>query len=135
LTPSPQPWPANRAIFLIDDDPFLAYARKSVLQRRFRDVERAADAAGAFIRLEEPGFAQRLALVIVALSQPGIAGPQFVEELSSRIARVPILVVGRAGEIALDYSGGEHVRFLPRHASAEDLLAGVCHMLALPQAA
>jgi CheY-like chemotaxis protein len=127
-------WPSGKTILLVDDDPFLAYSRKSMLERRFREVERATDAAQAFIRLEEPGFAARLGLVIVALGQPGLAGPQFVEELSTRAPHVPILAVGRPGEIAHDYTG-DHVRFLPRLVSAQDVLTGVCEMLAVSQAA
>lgn len=105
-----------------------------MLEKRFLEVDRAADAAGAFICLDEPGFVERLGLVIVALTQPGLAGPQFVAELSARIPRVPILAIGRRGEIAPDYYG-EKVSFLPRHASSEDVLAGACDILTVPQAA
>ena len=105
-----------------------------MLERRFRAVERVADAAQAFIRVDEPGFAERLGLVIVALAQPGLAGPQFVAELSARIPVVPILVVGRRGEIAPDYHG-ERIHFLPRQATVEDLLAGACDILAVIRAA
>lgn len=127
-------WPSGKTILLVDDDPFLAYSRKSMLERRFSEVERAPDAAQAFIRLEEPGFAGRVGLVIVALGQPGLAGPQFVEELSARAPQVPILAIGRTGETAPDYKG-DRVRFLPRQSSSQDVLAGACDILAVPQAA
>jgi CheY-like chemotaxis protein len=117
----------------VDDDPFLAYSRKFVLERSFRSVERATDAAEAFIRLDEPGFADRLALVIVGLHEPGLAGPEFVNEITARIPGVPVLVIGRLGEIAPDYSG-EQVCFLPRHASTDDLVMAAAGMLAVPQA-
>lgn len=102
-----------------------------MLERRFSDVQRAEDAAQAFIRTEELGFANRLGLVIVALREPGLAGPEFVNELSSRLARVPILVLGRAGEIAADYVG-EHVKFLPRQATSETVLAAALEMILTP---
>jgi CheY-like chemotaxis protein len=121
-------------IFLIDDNPFLAYSRKSALEGRLREVKRAADAAEALIRIEEPGFAERLGLVIVALTQPGLAGPQFVAEIGSRLPLIPILVIGRPGEIAHDYQG-KAVSFLPYQATAEDLRDGACDILAVPQAA
>ena len=89
---------------------------------------RAADAAEACIRLDEPGFAERLILVIVALGQPGIGGPAFVNELTFRAYGVPILVLGRRGEVALDYRG-ELVHYLPRHATPEDILAGALQIL------
>lgn len=98
-------------------------------------MERAADAAQAFICLEDPSFVERLGLVIAALTQPGLAGPQFVAELSSRMPNVPILAIGRKGEIAPDYQGAANISFLPRHASAEDLLAGASDILTVPQAA
>src|SRR6185437_3372088 len=75
-------WTARSAILLVDDDPFMAYARKAALERRFRAVERAADAAQAFILLEDRAFTDRLALIIVALCQPGFSGPAFVRELT-----------------------------------------------------
>jgi CheY-like chemotaxis protein len=126
-------WPVRPTVLLVDDDPFLANSRKFVLERRFSSVERVADAAQAFIRLDDPSFAARLSLAIVALGQPGLAGPAFVNELSNRAPGLPILVLGRAGEIAPDYRG-EHVRFLPRHATPDDVLAGACEMLSLPRA-
>jgi DNA-binding NtrC family response regulator len=115
-------------ILLVDDDPLLAHARKSTLERRFRDVERVADAAQAFILLEDRAFTERLAVVVVALRQPGFSGPAFVRELMDRLPEKPVLVLGAPGEIAPDYGGG-HGRFLPRHTSCEDLLAAVWEMI------
>jgi len=101
-----------------------------MLEKRFRNVERAADAAGAFIRIEEPGFADRLALVIAGLREPGIAGPEFVSEITRRIPSVPVLVIGRSGEIAPDYRG-EQVRFLPSYANNDDILAAAWEITSL----
>lgn len=121
-------WGPQSAILLVDDDPFLAQARKSMLERRFRDVQRAGDAAEALIKLEDRGFSDRLRLIVVSLRHPGLSGPAFVRELGERLPGKPIVVVGAAGEIAPDYRG-EHVRFLPRHARPEDLLAAACDTL------
>ena len=44
-------------VLLVDDDPLQAYVRRSVLLRHFRNVERATDAAEAFIMVEDPQFA------------------------------------------------------------------------------
>lgn len=133
MIPSSQNWAGRRTVLLVDDDPFLAYSRKFVLERRFGDVQRASDAAQAFIRLDESGMAQSLLLAVVALGQPGIAGPAFVSELSSRVPGLPILVVGGPGEVALDYQG-ELVHFLPRHATPEDILAGALQIVSAGQA-
>lgn len=112
----------------MDDDPFLAHGRKSVLERRFRDVRRVSDPAEAFILLEDPGLTKRVGLVVVSLRQSSLSGPAFVRELRERAPGKPILVVAAAGENAPDYSA-EHVRFLSRFASAEDLLAGAVDMV------
>jgi ActR/RegA family two-component response regulator len=120
-------WSARSTILMVDDDPFLAHPRKSMLERRFA-VERATDAAQAFILLQDRAFTDRLSLIVVALRQPGFSGPAFVRELTDRLPRTPVLVIGAPGEIAPDY-GGNLVRFLPRQASCEDLLAGACDMI------
>ena len=59
-------------ILLVDDDPLQAFLRKSILERRFRDVERVGDAAEALCLVEQPEFAGQLGLVISGLNMPGI---------------------------------------------------------------
>lgn len=134
LSFAPQSWSARdrisrSTIFLIDDDPFDAHARRQVLGRGFRNVERTADAAESFIRLEEPEFVHKLALVVVGLHMPGIAGPDFVAELMARVPHTPILVIGRAREVASDYRI-ENVRFLPRSSSTSEMLQNSREMVA-----
>jgi len=130
--PSSLPAP-NRAkkttILLVEDDPFQAFAHRAVLERSFASIERAGDASEALIRVVEPGFVDTLALIVVGLRLPGLAGPAFVAELTARLPRMPVLVVGRGSETASNYSG-ENVKFLPGDASAEDLLAAVKGQLA-----
>jgi len=111
-------------ILLVDDDPFQAYAHKVALERESFNIERAADASEAFIRLDERGFSQSLVLIVVGLRLPGLAGPAFVTELGARMPHVPILVIGRGGETASEYTGGNS-RFLPSNTSADELLDGV----------
>lgn len=121
----PAPRRANRAtILLVDDDPFQAYGHRSALERHYASIERALDASEALIRVEEPGVAETLALIVVGLRLPGMAGPAFVSELTARAPRVPVLVIGRVGETAADY-GEANVRFLPRDPTAAELLAAV----------
>ncbi len=121
--------PLRSVILLIEDDPFLGYARQSVLARRFPRVLRVTDAAEAFIKVDDPEVARDIAVVVVGLHLPGFAGPNFVSELISRIPGIPVLVIGRLGEIAPDYVG-ESVRFLPHHASSQDVLEGTRDLLA-----
>jgi CheY-like chemotaxis protein len=109
-------------VLLVDDDPLQAHVRRSVLQRHFRTVERAADAAEAFILVEEPQFAKKLGLVVVGLNRPGMRSPDFVAELISRLPAVPVLVLGGNREDAELYRG-ENVRFLLRTVPTDQMLA------------
>lgn len=122
--PIPADLPAygtTNTILLVDDDPLKAYVRRAILQRRLSEVERAADAAEAFILVEQPRFAEKLGLIIVALHLPGIGSPAFVSELTNRLPLVPVLVLGQGSEKASDYFGS-HVHFMPRPVSTEEML-------------
>jgi DNA-binding response OmpR family regulator len=114
-------------ILLVDDDPLQAYLRRAILERRLAGVERASDAAQAFILVQQPLFAAKLGLVIVGLHLPGVGGPAFVAELISRLPSVPVLVLGSYGELAADYAG-LNVRFMPRPVATDEMLA-VCRQM------
>jgi CheY-like chemotaxis protein len=109
-------------ILLVDDDPLQAQVRKSVLQRHFAFVERAADAAEAFIRAEDPKFAASLGLIIVALSRPGMSVNTFVTEFSTRLPHVPVLVLGRENA-GLALNSRDKVWTLPETESPDRVLA------------
>lgn len=117
-----------RPILVVDDDPFRAFARCAALERAFYGVIRAASAADALIRMEEPALRGNLALVIAGLNQPGISGPAFVRELTLRLPHTPVLAIGQAGESTQDYAGA-NVRFLPQQTSPADILAAAIDML------
>ncbi|MGA8043048.1 MAG: response regulator [Terracidiphilus sp.] len=116
-------------ILLVDDDPLQAFARKSLLGKRFKDVQRAADAAEALCLLEQPQFAATLGLVISGLRMPGISGPAFVAELHARQPKVPVIVLGNLGDAAADYEE-EGVCFLPRTAPSETVLSVASELMA-----
>ena len=109
-------------VLLVDDDPLQAHVRRSLLGRHFRDVKRVADAAEAFILVEDRNFTRSLGLVVVGLDRPGLGSPAFVAELTSRLPSVPVLVLGRDREEAAFYQGAS-VRFLPRAVSPEQFVA------------
>jgi CheY-like chemotaxis protein len=120
---------AKRAtILLVEDDPFQAFVHRSALGRHYDSIERVLDASEALIRVEEPGFEETLALIVVGLRLPGWAGPAFVNELRSRAPNVPVLAIGRLGETAADYADNL-VRFLPGAPPERVLLAAVREML------
>lgn len=96
-------------------------------RKRFREVQRAGDAAQAFILLEDRAYRARVGAVVVALRQSGLSGPAFVRELTERMPDKPVLVLGGPAETAADYQG-DHVRFIAGRAGAEELLAVVTQM-------
>jgi DNA-binding NtrC family response regulator len=119
-------------ILLVDDDPLQAIHRKSILERRFPDVQRVVDAAEALCLIEQPQFAGKLGLVISGLDMPGVGGPTLVAELHARLPRLPVLVLGSPAESASDYPG-ECVRFLPPPIASDEMLALAGLMLAQRQ--
>ena len=116
-------------ILLVDDDPLQAIERKSILEKRFSDVLRVADAAEALCLVEQPHFAASLALVVSGHHRTGIGGPAFVAELHTRMPSLPVLVLGTSDEDPREYSG-ENVSFLPRAFLDPEMLARASQMLA-----
>lgn len=116
-------------ILLVDDDPLQASLRKSILEGKFSDVKRVADAAEALCLVEQPLFAVNLGLVIAGHHMPGIGGPEFVAELHARMPELPVLVLGSASETPNDYSGNG-VCFRTRPIAPEELLTLASQMLA-----
>ena len=115
-------------ILLVDNDPLQAFLRKSILERKFHDVERVGDAAEALCLVEQPQFAGQLGLVISGLNMHGIGGPAFVAEFHERLPKVPVLVLGTGVEAATDYQGA-WVRFLSRPFVDGDMLAAADELL------
>jgi DNA-binding NtrC family response regulator len=116
-----------RTILLVEDDPLQALVRKAFLEKRFR-VKRVADAAEALCLIEQRVFSDNLGLVISGHHSSGLGGPAFVAELQSRMPEVPVLVLGSAAESPGDYAG-ECVRFLPRPAATEAIVAAAGEMM------
>lgn len=108
-------------ILLVDSDPLHAFLFKSILERKFPDVQRVSDAAEAFCLVEQPQFAGRLGLVVSGSNQGCIDSPAFVAELHVRLPHVPVLVLGNANEAKSDYPG-EWVRYLSRPKASEQIL-------------
>jgi DNA-binding NtrC family response regulator len=115
-------------ILLVDNDPLQAFLRKSLLERRFDDVQRVGDAADALCLVEQPQFAENLGLVISGLHQHGIGGPAFVAELHLRLPNVPVLVLGSGTEVSGDYAW-EGVRFLARPIASDEMVAAAGRLL------
>jgi CheY-like chemotaxis protein len=119
-------------ILLVDGDSLQALLRKSILERRFPDVQRVNGAAEALCLVEQPQFSTRLALVICSSQMTGIDAPAFVAELRSRLPWLPVLVLGCEGETGSDYAY-QQVRFLPRATASEEMVAAASQMLLAPE--
>jgi DNA-binding NtrC family response regulator len=115
-------------ILLVDNDPLQAFLRKSILERKFKDVQRVGDAAEALCLVEQPQFAGNLGLVISGQHIAGIGAPAFVAELHERLPKVPVLVLGSAREAAGDYAG-DCVRFLARPIATEQMLSAAGQLM------
>ena len=116
-------------ILLVENDPLQGAVRKSLLEKRFAEVERVADGAEALCLVEQPLFARDLGLVVCGQQRPGFGGPAFVAELHTRLPQVPVLVLGDASEAAADYLS-EGVCFLPRPIVNEEMLTLAGSMVA-----
>jgi DNA-binding NtrC family response regulator len=116
-------------ILLVDNDPLQAFSRKSILEQKFRDVQRVGDAVEALCLVEQPQFADCLGLVVSGLNMPGMSGPAFVAELHERMPGLPVLVLGAGSDAADDYSG-VWVRFLSRPCGGEEMLEAAGELLA-----
>ena len=109
-------------ILLVEDDPLEAHRILPILKQEFSEVRRATDAAEALCLVEQREFADGLGLVISGHQTKGIGGPAFVAELCSRKPELPVLVLGRPGESASDYTG-KHVSFLARPFVPQQMLS------------
>lgn len=118
-----------QTILLVDNDPLQASFRKSLLERRFRNVLRVGDAAEALCLVEQAAFALSLGLVICQPNIPGIGGPEFVAELHERLPYVPVLVLGGWAEEANRNFHSGYVRYLPWPYKNDGLLDVVEEML------
>lgn len=123
------PWSSSRArrrstVLLIDDDALRSHARMDALRQEFPAVQRAVSAAEAFILLEDRDFAGSISVAVVALRRAGMAKPEFVRELASRLRGRGIVVLGGPADLDRDYAGA-HVQFLPIGSPMPELLRAV----------
>jgi DNA-binding NtrC family response regulator len=115
-------------ILLVDSDPLHAFLFKSILEKKYPDVQRVSDAAEAFCLVEQPLFAGRLGLVVSGSSRGSIDSPAFVAELHERLPHVPVVVLGNSTEAGSDYPR-EYVRYLSRPHASEKILEAAEELL------
>jgi DNA-binding NtrC family response regulator len=115
-------------ILLVEEDPLPALVRLSILNKRFSDVRRVANAAEALCVIEETLFTHNLSLVIASHHLPDLEGPVFVAELRSRVPGVPVLVLGNSQDSAREYAGSD-VRFLAKPIAADEMVRLAAQMI------
>jgi CheY-like chemotaxis protein len=120
--------PQMSTILLVDNDPLEAFLYKSILERRFHDVQRVNDAPEALCLVEQPEFSDHFGLIVIALNTPGMSSSAFEAELHDRLPNLPVLILGKVGERAAK-STCAWVRFLSRPFSAEQILAAASDLL------
>ena len=112
-------------ILLVDDNPLRAAMRTSMLEGfegASPKVVRVSEAAEALCLIEEGHFAEALDVVITVPFGAGtssISGVEFVSELRSRLARVPVLVLGSGGPVDTEYRGMAGVYVMPSRVPQE----------------
>lgn len=115
-------------ILIVDEDPLHASVRKAILERKYSDVWRIADAAEALGLLEQRRIANDVQLVITSDQHSGIGLLGFISELNHRIPELPILVIGEYQE-SYSVLSAFPVEFLSRPVTSDDLLNSVSRML------
>ena len=122
----------NVTILLVDDDPLQAFVRKSALEKHFPDVRRVKDPTETLCLVEQPLFAQNLALVISAQHMPGFGKADFVDELHTRMPNLPVLVLG--DETAPQTgSWSDHLRWVSATAGTAEMVRLAGEMIALSE--
>lgn len=102
--------------------------RKTLLESSVPAVFRAVDAAEALCLIESEAFARHLSLVITGHRMIGLTGPEFVDELRSRLPLVPILVLSLVPGAEQQYLSIPNV-FVSQTSSPEELRALAAHVI------
>ena len=116
----------------MDHDPLQASLCKSILERRFGDVQRVGDAAEALCLVEQPQFAGDLSLVVSEQNLPGLGAPEFVAELHERLPQLPILVLGKdesRNHDGLKFEPQSKMRFVARPFAGDEILQAADELL------
>ena len=93
------------AIFLVDDSPVQAAARKAILTYAGNKVWVATSPRDALGQLSDSELAKQLSLVITDHFMPEMNGPQFVTLLRQQFPTLPILVLSGHPDAEIEYEG------------------------------
>ncbi|HVT97452.1 MAG TPA: response regulator [Acidobacteriaceae bacterium] len=118
-------------ILLVDDNCIQATTRKAILARSGRNVAVACDGPQALAMLDQAGSRRPVGLVITDHLMPGMNGPEFVAELRTRFADLPVIVLSGLAEAEDEYRELD-VLFRVKPCPPDELLAVVRSQLDQP---
>ena len=114
-------WP--RTVLIVEDEPFVREATRSILESAGFEVLPATDADGAIKTYEE--FPRPIDLVMTDLVLPGRTGRELAEELHRRSAKVKVLLT--SGYSRAEFAADPHPQtyFLAKPYSRRILIAKI----------
>jgi CheY-like chemotaxis protein len=92
-------------ILLVDDNHIQATTRRAILEGAGREVCIAQQGQQALERLNEPGTAPPIGLVITDHLMPVMSGPEFVAELRRHGYTLPVIVLSGLPDAEASYQG------------------------------
>jgi DNA-binding NtrC family response regulator len=118
-----------KQILLLDDDPSQLSVRQLLLERLANiESQTATEGRRALEILRSELGRQTIGAVVTDHIMPDMDGPEFVRQLRSFDAEIPVIVVSGMPEADLAYEG-LNVRFLMKPCEPEDLIETVKRVL------
>ncbi len=104
--PPPEPPPRPLTVLLVDDDPLVLASAAAMLEELGHRVEEADGAATAMARLDRPGGAAPIDLVVTDFGMPGTSGLELAEALARTRPGLPVLIATGYGELPAAEAAG-----------------------------
>lgn len=119
----------EETILLIEDEAPVRMFSANALENKGYKVLQASSAEDANSIILENG--EKLSLIITDVMMPGLDGPEFINQIKTKIPKVKILFISGYGEEILEAEGfiKKKVEFLPKPFSLQDLVIKVRKVL------
>ena len=115
-------------VLLVDDNAVQAATRQTILKRAGYFCIAVLHPERALEQMRGSEYPGEIGLVITDHIMPGMTGAEFVRELRTRDAAVPVLVISGLDEAELEYEG-LHVTFRLKPLPPDKLLGDVERLL------
>jgi DNA-binding response OmpR family regulator len=116
------------AVLLIDDNAVQAATRQTILRRAGYFVVAVLNPRRALDQLKNGEFPVEIGLIITDHLMPEMSGAEFVQELRSTHATLPVMVISGLEEAEMEYAG-LNVMFRLKPLLPDKLLASVESLL------